>query len=82
MARVTLIGPLRELVGDVPQPMEITATTIRALLRVLVELSPSLEPHFAAGVAVAINGEIYQDVWLQPVPDDADVHILPALAGG
>ncbi len=35
-----------------------------------------------AGVAVAIDGHIYQDALLQPIGADSEVHILPPIAGG
>jgi hypothetical protein len=30
----------------------------------------------------AIDGQIYQDAWLEPVPPDSEVHLLPQIAGG
>ncbi len=33
-------------------------------------------------VAVAIDGEIFQDTWFEPIGPDAEVHLLPKIAGG
>jgi sulfur-carrier protein len=62
--------------------VEIDAPNIRQLLRILGERHPTLQPHLKHGVAVAIDGEIFQDAWLEPVPPDSEVHIIPQIAGG
>jgi hypothetical protein len=33
-------------------------------------------------LAVAIDGQIYQDALLEPIGPDSEVHILPQIAGG
>lgn len=81
MARVTLIGTLRQYTGGVTQ-LEIDARTVRQLFARLGELFPELAPHLEQGLAVAIDGQIYQDALLEPIGPDADVHILPQIAGG
>ncbi len=55
---------------------------MRQLFRVLGERYPDLKPHLEAGLAVAIDGQIYQDAWLEPIPPGAEVHLLPQIAGG
>ena len=42
----------------------------------------ALEPHLAEGVAVAIDGQIYQDALFQPIGPDSEVFLLPQIAGG
>ena len=37
---------------------------------------------FAEGVAVAIDGQIYQDSLLEPIGTDSEVFVLPQIAGG
>ncbi len=81
MAHVTLIGNLRQYTGDVTE-FEIDAGTIRQLLRKLGEKFPELAPHLEEGLAVAIDGQIYQDALLEPISPDSEVHILPQIAGG
>jgi len=39
-------------------------------------------PLLERGVAVAIDGKLYRDSWLQPVPDGAEVFLMPRVAGG
>jgi hypothetical protein len=81
MAHVTLTGNLRQLTGGVAE-LEIDAASVRHLIACLGQAYPALAPHLAAGVAVAIDGQIYQDAMLQEIPPESDVHILPAIAGG
>jgi molybdopterin synthase sulfur carrier subunit len=62
--------------------LELDADNIRQLLRALGERYPNLAPHLKDGVAVAIDGEIFQDAWLEPIPRDSEVHIIPQIVGG
>jgi molybdopterin converting factor small subunit len=81
MARVVLIGNLRKLTGGEGE-FELEADNVRQLFRRLGELHPALKPHLEEGLAVAIDGQIYQDAWLEPIPPDGEVHLLPQIAGG
>ena len=62
--------------------LELDAGNIRQLLGQLGERYPALKPHLVEGLAVAIDGEIFQDAWLEPIPPDSEVHLIPRIAGG
>ena len=81
MAHVTLITSLQQFTGGV-RALEIEAATVQRLFAVLAEKFPELAPHLESGVAVAIDGQIYQDALFQDIGPDSDVHILPMIAGG
>lgn len=81
MARVVLTGGLLQITGEVAE-FDLTGETVRQIFRQLSELHPALKPHLEEGVAVSIDGQIYQDPWLEPVGPDSEVYVLPALAGG
>ena len=81
MAHVTLIGNLRQLTGGVVE-LDVDAGNVRQLFARLSEIYPALAPHLQQGLAVAIDGQIYQDALLQEIGADSDVHILPQIAGG
>jgi molybdopterin converting factor small subunit len=81
MAHVTLIGTLRQFTGGVTE-IDIEAATVRALFARLGEKYPALAPHLEQGLAVAIDGQIYQDALFQEIGDNSEVHILPQIAGG
>ena len=81
MAHVTLIGNLRQFTGGVAE-LDLEASSVRQLFRALGESYPELAPHLERGLAVAIDGQIYQDALLEPIGPDSEVHILPQIAGG
>jgi sulfur-carrier protein len=81
VAHVTFINQLRQHTGGVPS-IDVEAKSIQQLLRMLSERFPELAPHLDAGVAIAIDGQIYQDALFQQIGPDSDVHLLPMIAGG
>jgi sulfur-carrier protein len=81
MARVVLIGNLAQLTGGVAE-FNVLATSVKQLFERLAELHPELGPHLQEGVAVAIDGQIFQDSLLEPIGPDSEVFILPQIAGG
>ena len=60
----------------------IFAEDVRAIFRELANLHPDLEPHLKDGVAVAIDGKVCQDSWLERVSPDSEVHIFHGIGGG
>jgi hypothetical protein len=81
MARVVLVGNLAQLTGGVVE-FQIPATSVRHLFRELTARHPAIGPHLEEGVAVAIDGQIYQDALLEPIGPDSEVFLLPQIAGG
>ena len=81
MARVVLIGNLAQLTGGVAEIWN-SATSVRHLFRELTALHPEIGPHLEEGVAVAIDGQIYQDALFEPIGPDSEVFLLPQIAGG
>jgi molybdopterin converting factor small subunit len=81
MVRVVLTGNLRQFTGGVTQ-LEVDARSVQQLFGRLAERFPALAPHLQQGLAVAIDGQIYQDALLQPIDPGREVHVLPQIAGG
>ena len=81
MAHVTLIGNLRQYTGGVSE-VEVQAASVHHLFKALAARYPELAPHLEEGLAVAIDGQIYQDALFQEIRPNSDVHILPQIAGG
>ena len=81
MARVVLIGNLAQITGGVAE-FQLSATSVKQLFEQLTERHPALGPHLAEGVAVAIDGQIYQDAMFQEIGPESEVFVLPQIAGG
>lgn len=81
MPRVVFTGSLKRLTGG-DEELELDAANVRQLMRGVAERYPALKPQIESGMAVAIDGQIYQDAWLQPIDPDSEVHLLPKIAGG
>ena len=81
MVRVKLGGPLMSQAGGATE-FEVEAATIRELLARLGELYPQLGPVLDRGVTVAVNGTIYRSAFLAPIPEGAEIYLIPALVGG
>jgi len=82
MARLILSGMLKQLAHGVAEH-DIEARDVRHLLRQLAERHPATQPYLAEeAFAVAIDGEIHQDAWLQPLEPHSEVHLIPPIGGG
>lgn len=81
MLNVQLAGMLRDA-ADGAASVDVQAGTIRELLRKLVERYPKLQSHIDEGVSVSIDGEIFRDRLSEPIPENAEVFVLPRIPGG
>jgi molybdopterin synthase sulfur carrier subunit len=81
MVNVVLWGSLRSAAGGT-SAVDVEARDIRELFSKLEELHPGLKPHVDRGIAVSINGRIFRDSWFESIPEDAEVYLLPRIAGG
>ncbi len=81
MARVVLVGNLAQITGGVAE-FQLSATTVQQLFRQLTALHPAIAPHLESGIAVSIDGQIFQDALFEPIGADSEVFLLPQIAGG
>ena len=81
MARVVLVGNLTQVTGGVAE-FDLPATSIKHLFEMLANRHPLLARHLEDGVAVAIDGTIYQETLLEPIGPDSEVYLIPQIAGG
>jgi molybdopterin synthase sulfur carrier subunit len=81
MPEISLSGSMRDA-ADGAASVSIEAATIRELMRKLVERYPRMQARVDEGIAVSINGEIYRDSWSEPIPEGAEVFLLPRIRGG
>ena len=80
MATVHLPSGLTQYTGGL-SVVDIEASRVLDLLTTLVQRFPDLEPQLDT-IAVAIDGEIYQDPGYQAVRATSEVHLVPRIAGG
>lgn len=81
MIQVTIPSGLKPLTGGVGQ-VEIAARDVGNAVAVLDARFPGFAAALGRSFAVAIDGEIVQDPWHEPLPAGSELHFLPALAGG
>lgn len=81
MVKVVLWGSLRAAAQGT-EAVEVEAGNIRELFGRLETEYPGLEPHIKRGIAVSINGRIFRDSWDERIPENAEVYLLPRIAGG
>jgi molybdopterin synthase sulfur carrier subunit len=81
MVQVHFWGGLKPLAGGVSF-VDIEARNIRELFQKLEKAHPGMKPHIERGIAVSIDGKIFRDSWDQALPADAEIYLLPRIAGG
>ena len=62
--------------------IEVSSENVRAVIRELDELFPGVGEVLKTHMAVAIDGDIYQNVLLEPVGPNSEVAFIPAIEGG
>jgi len=81
MARVFLPQGLAGRAGGQLEH-EVEGQNVRALLANLDARFPGLAADLEGRIAVAIDGEIYNDPFLEPLEEDSEVYLLPRVGGG
>ena len=61
---------------------KIDATDVRKLVAALETRFPGIRAELEREMAVAIDGEIYQDPFLECIATDSEVYFLPRIGGG
>ena len=82
MANVIINREMARQYTDGQTDIEVTSNNIRAVIRELDARFPGVGQVLRTNMAVAIDGEIYQHVLLEPVGPDSEVAFIPAIEGG
>jgi len=61
---------------------EVEATTFRRLVLELEKKFPGLGKQVEEGMAVAIDGEIFQDSYAVQLQPDSEIVLIPKIGGG
>jgi molybdopterin converting factor small subunit len=81
VAKVVLNGNLKQF-SDGQTDFELDVKDVRQLFAQLGARFPELAPHLEEGIAVAIDGEIFQDAPFAAIGPESEVHVIPKIAGG
>ena len=82
MPHVTTISSrVRDFTGGV-DAFEVEALTIRGLIRELDQRFPGLGAHVEESMAIAIDGEIFQDALGAALSQTSEVVLIPKISGG
>jgi hypothetical protein len=82
VARVSLMSWLAQRYAGGVVEHDVPGGSVRDVVRALDERFPGLGRELEHGVAVAIDGEIYQNAFLEPIGPNSEVCFMPALEGG
>jgi len=61
---------------------DVDADTVHRMIRELDRRYPGLGHQIDEGMAVAINGEIFQDAYGEKLSPDAEIFLIPKIGGG
>jgi molybdopterin synthase sulfur carrier subunit len=82
MPRIVLSGTSLLSFTKGQTELDVTADTFRRLIRELNERFPGLGTQVEEGMAIAIDGEIYQDAYGVALKPGSEIYIIPKIAGG
>ena len=80
MARVVFPDHLMQHTGG-ERELEVAAANFRQLVKALNEKWPGIE-EVLMKTAVAIDGQIYQDAFLEPIQPGSEVFFMQRIEGG
>ena len=78
---VAMGGDLESLTGGRAE-FDVAATTVRGLIDELDARYPGAGDYVARRMAIAIDGEIFQDAYLAPLKPDSEIYLIPKIGGG
>ena len=74
-------GDLESLTGGRAE-FDVAATTVRGLIDELDARYPGAGDYVARRMAIAIDGEIFQDAYLAPLKPESEIVLIPKIGGG
>ena len=71
----------RQYTGGLSE-VEVDATTFRRLVLELEKRFPGLGQQVEDGMAIAIDGTIYQDAYAAKLAPESEIYLIPKIGGG
>jgi sulfur-carrier protein len=81
-ARVVLPAGFSRRYTDGLREFSVAARNLRGVIKALDQLYPGLGVHLEQETTVAIDGEIHEIGYLQPLRQDSEVFFIPKIEGG
>jgi molybdopterin converting factor small subunit len=82
MPHVVMTGiAARRLTGGQTE-FDVEANTVRRMIVELERRYPGLGHQIDEGMAIAIDGEIFQDAYLEELKPDSEIVLIPKIGGG
>jgi molybdopterin synthase sulfur carrier subunit len=82
MPHVVIAGMAARRFTGGQSEFEVEANTVRRLIAELERRFPGLGHQIDEGMAVAIDGEIFQDAYQAQLNPDSEVVLIPTIGGG
>ena len=82
MPRIVISGTSCQRFTGGKTELEVEATNFRRLVLELEQRFPGLGKQVEESMAVAIDGEIYQDAYAAPLKPESEIYLIPKIAGG
>jgi sulfur-carrier protein len=82
MPHVVISGQAARRFTGGASEFDVEATNFRRLVLELERRYPGLGHQVEEGMAVAIDGEIFQDAYLAPFKPDSEIYLIPKIGGG
>ena len=82
MPQVVIAGTAARRFTGGQSEFDIEADTVRRMITELDRRFPGLGRQIDESMAVAIDGEIFQDAYLQPLAADSEIVLIPKIGGG
>jgi molybdopterin synthase sulfur carrier subunit len=82
MPRVGIPTGLADEFTNGTTELDAEATNVRGLVLALEARYPGLGKAIDEEMAIAIDGNIYQDGFIQKIREDSEVYFLPKISGG
>ena len=82
MAQIILTSGLSNQFTSGQTELEIDADDVRTLISALDTLFPGIGDELTREMAIAIDGQIYQEPFLEKIGTNSEVYFLPRIGGG
>ena len=82
MPKVVISGSSCQRFTGGKTELEVAATNFRRLVLELEERFPGLGRQVEDSMAVAIDGEIFQDAYAAELKPDSEIYLIPKIGGG